>query len=52
MCSCGRWPRLKIITRKPVTPGDEESQANPRARSAKLRCAQRLPDPPGKVASW
>ena len=51
-CTCGRWPRLEILTRKPLTPDDEESRANPRARSAKLRGARRLPDPAGKEATW
>ena len=35
-------PLLKVITKKPVTPGDKELQANPRSRSAKLRVAERL----------
>ncbi|NER79523.1 MAG: 16S rRNA (cytosine(1402)-N(4))-methyltransferase RsmH [Leptolyngbya sp. SIO1D8] len=34
--------RLKIITKKPLTATDEEVQANPRARSAKLRVAERV----------
>ena len=32
----------KILTKKPVTPGDEEIDRNPRARSAKLRAAERV----------
>jgi 16S rRNA (cytosine1402-N4)-methyltransferase len=35
-------PRLKAITRKPVQAGDEEINQNPRARSAKLRIAERV----------
>jgi 16S rRNA (cytosine1402-N4)-methyltransferase len=35
-------PLLKVITKKPVTPGDKELQANPRSRSAKLRVAERI----------
>ncbi|MBI5494244.1 MAG: 16S rRNA (cytosine(1402)-N(4))-methyltransferase RsmH [Deltaproteobacteria bacterium] len=51
-CACGRWPRLEILTRKPITPSDEETRRNPRAGSSKLRGARRLPDPPGQVATW
>ena len=35
-------PLLKAITKKPVSPGDEELKRNPRARSAKLRIAERI----------
>jgi 16S rRNA (cytosine1402-N4)-methyltransferase len=35
-------PTLRIVTRKPVVPGDEEMNANPRARSAKLRVAEKI----------
>jgi 16S rRNA (cytosine1402-N4)-methyltransferase len=35
-------PLLKVITKKPVTPGDKELQKNPRSRSAKLRVAERI----------
>lgn len=35
-------PLLKVITKKPVTPGDTELRQNPRSRSAKLRIAQRV----------
>jgi 16S rRNA (cytosine1402-N4)-methyltransferase len=37
-------PQLKILTKKPLIATREEIQVNPRARSAKLRLAQRLPD--------
>jgi 16S rRNA (cytosine1402-N4)-methyltransferase len=36
-------PILSLVTRKPVTAGDAEVRENPRARSAKLRVAERLP---------
>ena len=42
VCVCGNKPRLEVITRKPIVPSDEEIDANPRARSAKLRVAQRV----------
>lgn len=41
-CRCGHQASLKILTPKPLTAGDEELQNNPRSRSAKLRCAQKL----------
>jgi 16S rRNA (cytosine1402-N4)-methyltransferase len=33
---------LKVLTKKPVVPGDEEIRLNPRARSAKLRAAEKM----------
>jgi len=42
VCVCGVKPELKVITKKPVIPGDMEAKLNPRARSAKLRIAERL----------
>jgi len=41
-CTCGQRPRLKVITRKPVSPSLEEVEANPRSRSARLRTAERI----------
>jgi 16S rRNA (cytosine1402-N4)-methyltransferase len=40
-------PRLKVLTRKVVTASTEEIRQNPRARSAKLRAAERCTSPPG-----
>jgi len=42
ICSCDNLPKLKIITRKPIIPSNEELEGNPRARSAKLRIAEKL----------
>jgi len=42
VCVCGQTPRLKIINQRVIKPSEEEVQANPRSRSAKLRVAQRL----------
>jgi 16S rRNA (cytosine1402-N4)-methyltransferase len=42
-CVCGHKPRLKILTRRVLRPTPEELNSNPRARSAKLRAAERLP---------
>ncbi len=41
VCACGRKPIVDIVTRKPVIPTPEEVQRNPRARSAKLRVAEK-----------
>ena len=42
VCVCGRKPELKAAPRKPITPSAEELKSNPRARSAKLRVAEKL----------
>jgi 16S rRNA (cytosine1402-N4)-methyltransferase len=33
---------IRVLTKKPVTPSEEERKRNPRSRSAKLRCAERI----------
>jgi 16S rRNA (cytosine1402-N4)-methyltransferase len=43
VCVCRKSGVLKLINRKPITASEEELEANPRARSAKLRIAEKLP---------
>ena len=42
VCVYGKTPRVKLVGRRPITAGEEELKENPRARSAKLRLAERL----------
>ena len=42
VCVCNTKPELKIIPRKPIIPGDDEIKNNKRARSAKLRVAEKI----------
>jgi 16S rRNA (cytosine1402-N4)-methyltransferase len=42
VCSCGRVPVLRVVTRRPILPSEDELARNPRSRSAKLRVAERL----------
>jgi 16S rRNA (cytosine1402-N4)-methyltransferase len=42
VCVCGRDPRLRLVTSPSLTPSAAEIAANPRARSARLRAAERL----------
>lgn len=42
VCVCGRTPTLRIVTKKPIVSDETELQDNPRARSAKLRVAERI----------
>ncbi len=42
VCVCGKKPIIKEITKKPILPSDDELEKNPRARSAKLRVAEKV----------
>lgn len=42
ICRCGLTPGLRLITKKPIVPGQAEIAANARARSAKLRVAEKI----------
>ena len=41
VCVCGKTPKAKLIGKRPITAGEEELRENPRARSAKLRIAEK-----------
>ena len=42
VCVCGKKPKVKLISRKPIVSGEEELERNPRARSAKLRVCEKI----------
>jgi len=42
ICVCGKKPRVKLISRKPIVSTEDELERNPRARSAKLRVCEKL----------
>ena len=42
VCVCGRKPKGKVITRKPILPSVRETEDNPRSKSAKLRVFERI----------
>jgi len=42
VCVCGKKPQIRLVNRKPIISGERELAENPRARSAKLRIAEKL----------
>jgi len=42
VCTCGHKATIQEVTRHPIEPGEQEKQENPRARSARLRVAEKL----------
>lgn len=45
VCVCGGRKTLCVLTRKPVTAGEDEIERNPASRSARMRCARKLQEP-------
>jgi len=41
-CNCQKESKVKVLTRKPILPSQEEKNRNPRSRTAKLRAAERI----------
>ena len=42
VCVCGKTPEIRLVNKKPIVPGRQELEENPRSRSAKLRVAEKL----------
>ena len=42
VCVCGKTPEIRLVNKKPIVPSEQEIEENPRARSAKLRSAEKL----------
>ena len=42
ICVCGNQPQLRLVSKKPILPGEAELEENPRSRSAKLRVAEKI----------
>ncbi len=42
LCTCSRQPLARLVTHRAIRPGETEVELNPRSRSARLRCVERL----------
>jgi len=42
VCVCGNKPKIRLLSKKPILPSEEELKMNPRSHSAKLRCCEKL----------
>ncbi|HCX63669.1 MAG TPA: 16S rRNA (cytosine(1402)-N(4))-methyltransferase [Eubacteriaceae bacterium] len=42
VCNCGKEPIVRLVSKKPILPTQEEQDANPRSKSAKLRIAEKI----------
>ena len=42
VCVCGNKPKIKLLSRKPIVPGEDEQEYKPRSRSSKLRTAEKV----------
>jgi len=42
VCVCNNKPKIKLVSKKPITPSKQELEENPRSRSAKLRVAEKI----------
>ena len=53
VCVCGKKPKGRVITRKPIVPSEEETEENPRSKSAKLRVFEKsLEENSQQVGRW
>ncbi len=44
VCVCGKTPRVKVLTNRPVRPDEDETSVNPRSDSARMRVAEKMPE--------
>jgi 16S rRNA (cytosine1402-N4)-methyltransferase len=50
VCQCGAKARVRVLTRKPVRPGPDEVESNPRSSAAKLRAIEKLAESESEMA--